>query len=173
MTAAESAICIQYIKRHECDMERIKKVYKNNRKHLSPAKETNKDRISEELKIRGYDHSFSPVYSRQYSYNSRSVTPVNHNKNTGRENNMEEIYQAIEEKIKKSGYKREVSGYDIYNELCDLIEDKDNGTYILMSKQHDDVIFEYCVEVLSDNFNLSYISIQAAEGQYHIDFDHE
>lgn len=84
---------------------------------------------------------------------------------------MEEIYKIIEEKIKESGYKREVSGSDVYNEISDLIDGKDNGTYILMSKPYDDVVFEYCVDVMSDNFNLSYIKINALEGQYHIDFD--
>lgn len=84
---------------------------------------------------------------------------------------MDEIYQAIEEKIKKSGYKKEVRGFNIYNEICDFIENKENGTFIFMSKPYDDVIFEYQVEVMSDNFNLSYLDITASEEHYHIDFN--
>ena len=44
---------------------------------------------------------------------------------------MEELYKAIEEKIQSSGYPRPVSGRDVYNDICDQIEGKDNGTYLL------------------------------------------
>ena len=37
---------------------------------------------------------------------------------------MEELYKAIEEKIKSSGYKGSVNGKDIYWEICDEIEEK-------------------------------------------------
>lgn len=30
---------------------------------------------------------------------------------------MNELYQAIEEKIRQSGYKREISGADVYNDI--------------------------------------------------------
>ena len=38
---------------------------------------------------------------------------------------MEELYQAIEEKIKASGYPREISGERVYDDICDQIEGKD------------------------------------------------
>ena len=43
---------------------------------------------------------------------------------------MEELYQAIEEKIKASGYPREISGERVYDDICDQIEGKENGTYL-------------------------------------------
>ena len=47
---------------------------------------------------------------------------------------MNKLYKAIEEKIKESGYPKEISGRDVYNDICDQIEDKENGTYLLLSK---------------------------------------
>ncbi|MCH1960575.1 hypothetical protein [Romboutsia hominis] len=86
---------------------------------------------------------------------------------------MEEIYRLIEEKIKNSGYQRSVSGEEIYEEICDEIEDKDNGSYIFMSKKEDDVLFEYKIDVMDENFNLFYLDINSPEGKFHIDFDAE
>ena len=84
---------------------------------------------------------------------------------------MNEIYEMIEHKIRESGYQEDVSGFDIYNELCDFIDEKENGTYLFLSKDHNDHIFEYQVQVMDDNFNLSYIDIKTQEETYHIDFD--
>ena len=36
---------------------------------------------------------------------------------------MEEFYKAIEDKIKASGYPGEVNGEDIYNDICDQMEE--------------------------------------------------
>ena len=60
---------------------------------------------------------------------------------------MEELYKAIEDKIKEVGYTRAVSGQDIYEDICEQIEDKENGSYILLSKFFDDVLFEYVVTI--------------------------
>lgn len=84
---------------------------------------------------------------------------------------MDEIYEIIESKIKESGYTGEVNGFEIYNEICDFIDDKENGSYIFMSKKADDVVFEYKVDINDDDFNLSYVNIKANEDTYHIDFD--
>ena len=35
---------------------------------------------------------------------------------------MNKFYKAIEEKIKASGYPREISGRGVYNDICDQIE---------------------------------------------------
>ena len=48
---------------------------------------------------------------------------------------MEEFYKAIEDKIKASGYPGEVNGEDIYNDICDQMEEKENGTYLFLSKK--------------------------------------
>ena len=37
---------------------------------------------------------------------------------------MDELYQAIEEKIKAAGYPREISGQAVYEDICDQIEGK-------------------------------------------------
>lgn len=84
---------------------------------------------------------------------------------------MEEFFNAIEEKIRESGYCKEVSGEDIYNEICDDIEEKENGSYLLLSKKADETVFEYKVDVMDEEFNLSYIHISSKSGVFHIDFD--
>ena len=45
---------------------------------------------------------------------------------------MEELYRAIEEKIKASGYTGLFTGEEVYNDICDEIEDKENGTYLFI-----------------------------------------
>jgi hypothetical protein len=84
---------------------------------------------------------------------------------------MEEIYKLIEAKIAAAGYNGAVSGQEIYEEICDEIEEKENGSYIFMSKKEDDVFFEYQIDVMDDDFNLSYIDINTPQGKVHIDFD--
>lgn len=84
---------------------------------------------------------------------------------------MEEIYRLIEEKIKNAGYNGNVSGEEIYDEICDEIEEKENGSYIFMSKKEDDVLFEYQIDIMDENFNLSYIDINTPQGKIHVDFD--
>lgn len=86
---------------------------------------------------------------------------------------MEEIYRAIEEKIKDAGYFGNVDGEEIYNEICDEIEDKENGSYIFMSKKEDDIFFEYKIDLNDEDFNLSYIDINSPAGRIHVDFDAE
>lgn len=87
------------------------------------------------------------------------------------ETNMNKLYKAIEEKIKESGYPKEISGRDVYNDICDQIEDKENGTYLLLSKFEEDVIFEYHITIQDDGFNLGLLTIRTPEGIYQIDFD--
>ena len=53
---------------------------------------------------------------------------------------MNELYEAIEKKIKDAGYPRKISGVDVYNDICDQIDGKENGTYILLSKFEDIVM---------------------------------
>lgn len=73
---------------------------------------------------------------------------------------MEELYAAIEKKIKDAGYPRLISGEDVYNDICDQIEGKENGTYILLSKFDDDVVFEYHITVMDDDFNLGVLTMR-------------
>lgn len=86
---------------------------------------------------------------------------------------MEAIYEAIEQKIKAAGYDGAVNGMAIYDEICDEIEGKENGSYIFMSKVEDDVFFEYKIDIMDDEFNLAYININTPDDIIHVDFDAE
>ena len=84
---------------------------------------------------------------------------------------MEELYQAIEEKIKASGYPREISGERVYDDICDQIDGKDNGEYILLSKFEDEVVFEYHITIQEEDFNLGILKMKTPEGEFVADFD--
>ena len=86
---------------------------------------------------------------------------------------MDELYQIIEQKIKASGYPREISGAKVYNDICDQIEGKENGEYLLLSKFEDDVVFEYHITVKDEEFNLVILTMKAPEGVFEVDFDAE
>ena len=86
---------------------------------------------------------------------------------------MEELYKSIEEKIKASGYPRVISGEAVYGDICDQIEGKENGEYILLSKFDDDVVFEYHITIQDDDFNLGILTMKTPEGVFEVDFDEE
>lgn len=84
---------------------------------------------------------------------------------------MNELYKAIEQRIKASGYPREISGRAVYNDICDQIEGKENGAYVLLSKFEDDVVFEYHITVQDEDFNLGILTMRTPEGVFETDFD--
>lgn len=84
---------------------------------------------------------------------------------------MDELYQLIERKIRDSGYPGSVRGEDIYNEVCDEIEQKEPGNYLLMVKKDGDVFYEYKVVILEDQFDLTALDIHTPGQIYHVDFD--
>ena len=84
---------------------------------------------------------------------------------------MDELYKVIEEKIKAAGYPREISGEDVYNDICDQIEEKENGTYLLLSKFEEDVVFEYHITIRDEEFNLGILTMRTPEGVFEADFD--
>ena len=86
---------------------------------------------------------------------------------------MDELYQVIEQKIKASGYPRDISGAKVYNDICDQIEGKENGEYLLLSKFEDDVVFEYHITVKDEEVNLGILTMKAPEGVFEADFDAE
>ena len=45
---------------------------------------------------------------------------------------MNELYELIEQKIKESGYPREISGEAVYNDICDQITILQSVTRILI-----------------------------------------
>ena len=73
---------------------------------------------------------------------------------------MEELYRIIEQKIKDAGYPRSISGEMVYGDICNQIEGKENGSYVLLSKFEDDVIFEYHITVMDDEFNLGLLTMR-------------
>ena len=86
---------------------------------------------------------------------------------------MNELYEAIEKKIKDAGYPRKISGVDVYYDICDQIDGKENGTYILLSKFEDDVVFEYHITIQDEDFNLGILTMKTPEGVFEADFDAE
>lgn len=86
---------------------------------------------------------------------------------------MEELYRAIEDKTKASGYPKKVDGREFYNDLCDEMEEKENGTYLLMIKQEGDAYFECRVDIMDDNFDIPFMDIHDGDKVYHVDFDAE
>ena len=86
---------------------------------------------------------------------------------------MNELYEAIEKKIKASGYPRNISGADVYDDICDQIEGKENGSYVLLSKFEDDVIFEYHITIMDHEFNLGILTMRLPEGVYAANFDED
>lgn len=97
-------------------------------------------------------------------------TKRNNKKDLG-ERNMNELYELIEKKIKESGYPRQISGADVYDDICDQIDGKENGTYLLLSKFEDDVIFEYHITINDEDFNLGVLTMKTPEGTFEVDFD--
>lgn len=84
---------------------------------------------------------------------------------------MKAYYKAIEEKIKLSGYPGVISGESIYDDICEEIEDKEDGNYIFMCKQEDDTYFEYKIDVMENSFNLAYMIIHSGDQEWRIAFD--
>ena len=84
---------------------------------------------------------------------------------------MNELYEMIEKKIRESGYPREISGMDVYEDICDQMEGKEHGAYVLLSKFEEDVIFEYHITVMDDEFNLGILTMRTPEGVFETNFD--
>ena len=84
---------------------------------------------------------------------------------------MNELFELIEKKIKDSGYPRAIRGEDVYEDICDQIEGKENGSYILLSQFEDDVIFEYHITIRDQDFNLGILTMRTPEGVFETDFD--
>ena len=84
---------------------------------------------------------------------------------------MNELFELIEKKIKASGYPRAIRGEDVYEDICDQVDGKENGSYILLSKFEDDVIFEYHITIRDQDFNLGILTMRTPEGVFETDLD--
>ena len=84
---------------------------------------------------------------------------------------MNELYEAIEKKIKDAGYPRNISGADVYDVICDEFVGYDYGVYILLYLFVDDVVFEYHITIQEEDFNLGILKMKTPEGEFVADFD--
>ena len=84
---------------------------------------------------------------------------------------MEELYKAIEEKIKSCGYPRAITGEPVIGDKCEQLAGKENGTFDLLSKFEDDAIFEYHITVMDQDFNLGILTMRLPEGVFEVNFD--
>ena len=60
---------------------------------------------------------------------------------------------------------------DVYDDICDQIDGKENGTYLLLSKFEEDVVFEYHITIRDEDFNLGVLTMKTPEGTFEVDFD--
>ena len=84
---------------------------------------------------------------------------------------MEELYQFIEERIKKSGYPGEIDGREFYNDISEEADDQAEGTYLFIIKKSDELSYQGCMDIFDEQFDLHYVDIRDGEQVYHVDFD--
>lgn len=84
---------------------------------------------------------------------------------------MEELYKMIEQKIKESGYPGEIDGREFYDDISNEAEEKENGKYLFMVKKDDNLIYEGCMDIMEQEFDLHYVDIRIFDKVFHVDFD--
>lgn len=84
---------------------------------------------------------------------------------------MQELYQLIEEKIKNAGYPGVIDGREFYKDVCDEVDNQENGTYLFIIKKSDDLSYKGCMDIMDDEFDLHYVDIIDGDKTYHVDFD--
>lgn len=84
---------------------------------------------------------------------------------------MEELYQLIEEKIKNAGYSGVIDGREFYKDVCDEVDNQENGTYLFIIKKSDELSYKGCMDIMDDEFDLHYVDIIDGDKTYHVDFD--
>ena len=84
---------------------------------------------------------------------------------------MEELYQLIEKKIKDAGYFGEIDGREFYQDVCDEVDNQENGTYLFIIKKSDELSYKGCMDIMDDEFDLHYVDIIAGDKTYRVDFD--
>lgn len=84
---------------------------------------------------------------------------------------MEELYKAIESCIKASGYPGEIDGCEFYNEVSREADEQENGAYMFLIKKENDLVYEGCMDIMDNEFDLHYVNIRQGETVYHVDFD--
>ena len=107
------------------------------------------------------------------NYERSPIIPMTEEQKKDFELQIKKLDRRIEimDKIKETGYDGLIDGETFYDEICDEIEDKEVGSYLFMSKRDNGDIFEYKVDVMEDQFNLSYVTITSGDRSFHADFD--
>ena len=85
---------------------------------------------------------------------------------------MKELYEAPKQKLKQVVI-REQSPEKMYTMASAIRLTKENGSYVLLSKFEDDVIFEYHITIQDEDFNLGILTMRTPEGVFETDFDAE
>lgn len=84
---------------------------------------------------------------------------------------MRELYELIEAKIKVSGYPGSIDGEEFYGDICDEVDQQENGTYMFLIKKTEQLSYKGCMTIMEDEFDLHYVDIYLGEKSYHVDFD--
>lgn len=84
---------------------------------------------------------------------------------------MEELYKIIEEKIRKSGYPGEIDGEEFYQDVSAEADEHENGAYLFLIKKSETLIYQGCMEILDEQFDLKYVDIHEGDAVWHVDFD--
>ena len=71
---------------------------------------------------------------------------------------MEELYRIIEQKIKDAGYPRAISGEMVYGDICDQIEGKENGSYVLLFKYVTNMSYVCYLKSIQNSRHKTYLS---------------
>ena len=60
---------------------------------------------------------------------------------------MQELYDLIEDKIKEAGYPGEIDGEEFYGDICDEVDEQDNGTFMFIIKKSELVSYQGCMRL--------------------------
>ena len=84
---------------------------------------------------------------------------------------MNELYEMIERKLKNPAIRGRFREAMFTMTSATRSREKENGSYVVLSKFDDDVIFEYHITVMDDEFNLGVLTMRTPEGVFEADFD--
>lgn len=84
---------------------------------------------------------------------------------------MEELYEMIAERIKKSGYPGVIDAEEFYEDVSAEADDQEEGSYVFVIKKEEDLTYQGCMTIMDDQFDLHYVDIIAGNETYHVDFD--
>lgn len=84
---------------------------------------------------------------------------------------MEELYELIEEKIRRSGFPGHIDGAEFYDDVSREADEQESGSYLFLIKKDDLVSYEGSMEIMESQFDLHYVDIHVGEKTFHVDFD--